>query len=619
MPGTDLAAALRGKLEAHALRPGPDREALEVQPERSAIHYLLAHELERSGRFDESAALFAKLTADPTQFTARLLMHDRRRAAMLRGAWEDSAQACRELAHGQRPVLAHALLRRAAEIIDARLGKIEPAIALYSELHDADPDDALAARALERLRFSTRAFEQMAKQLEADAARVPTARPTMLRRASAMAESLLGDVEGALRLRRDATQAGDDVSAQIELLRLHRKLGDRPRMANAYRRLAALTGDERAAAAFRAVAGTTDILGGRAREADEQLRDAARAAPGDVFARLALAALYRKLARWRELGETLDAIAQIAVHPAVRGGSLRELGRITATRLGDPRGARAHLERALDASPNDAGLIGALADLAGEGGDWVAAVELRERAIVIASSTGERAQAALLLIEIGEIEERQRKNDDAARAAYERALDQDRSSLPALRGLSALHRKHRRAAELSRSLRRELELTTEVPRRLTLLLEIARTAESPSADTRHGGEAGVALDAYRQVLALDPANSPALSGFERICRRDGKWDLLAEALAKAPRTPRNLKALAEALEKLERWGELGRAAQARHRRGGRQDRRRARRGRAGPVARGEARRLRRGDPHLQAGLRARSVGPQAAAPAGPAL
>src|SRR5262249_35719080 len=111
-------------------------------------------------------------------------------------------------------------------------------------------------------------------------------------------------------------------------------------------------------------------------------------------------------------------------------------------------------------------------------------------------------------------------------------------------------RKAKRSGELLDVLSREQAMVQEPSRQVTLHLELARLKDSPG----EGSQA--ALEHYRAAIELDLGNAPALAGLERISRRDGKWDVLAEVLRKAPRTPRTLRSLGEALEKLEQWKEL---------------------------------------------------------------
>jgi tetratricopeptide (TPR) repeat protein len=544
--GLPLAELLRKKIDLVASEASAGAE-------RAAATFLLAEQLELGGATAEASTLLAPLTADTTSaWGARLAGAVRRRLAIARSAWSEAAHGYRALAQGAGHVgLERAYLRRAAELHDARAGESKEAAELYAQLAEADPTDVSFQRSLERLRLATGDFPGLIAQLETSArGQKGEVRAATLRRAAALAESRLSDHDAALRLRREAQTSDQDLLAHEDLARLYRKTGDRKSLAAAYRKAAQVlhgTGDDRGSAAYLCAAGSIDLSLAQVREAEEAFREAARRAPTDVHARAALATLYRKASRWKELAETLDATVELAQHDALRAATLRELGRITASKLGDARGARAHLERALELSPSDAGALHALAELCGDAGDWAQAVSLRERAV---SASGESVRAAAILLEIGDIEERHRKDDDAARSAYERALEIDDSSVEALRALAQLHRKSKRYPPLLSVLRRELDLVQDPQRRLTLYLEIARHADAAEND------AAASIEGYRAALAIDPANAPALAGLERLARRDNRWDVLAEALAPAPRTLRNVRALGEALDKQGRWQEL---------------------------------------------------------------
>src|SRR5262249_37486331 len=149
----------------------------------------------------------------------------------------------------------------------------------------------------------------------------------------------------------------------------------------------------------------------------------------------------------------------------------------------------------------------AQARLLGEAGEGGRSVVLRERA---AQAAGKTPRAAAMLVEIGEIYEKDPHEDDKAREAYERALALDARPRGAMRALAQLHRKARRPQELRGVLERELALTEEPARRLTLHLEVARLLDA-------AGEAGeAALAHYREALELDPGNAPAQAGLERL-------------------------------------------------------------------------------------------------------
>jgi tetratricopeptide (TPR) repeat protein len=527
--------------------------------ERAATMYRQAELCERKDP-DEARALYAKLSAEPSHFGVRLALLARRRIAAKQDQWAEVAQSLRDLGRTSgHPGLGRAYLRRSAEILETRVGDTARAEEAWLELFNADPGDVAAARALERLRLGKGAWHELVVQEEAHARANAQSRATALRRAAIIVELRTGDLEGASRLRRESIAEGE-ITALEDLARLYRRIGDRARLASIYRREAqerekraqaagggADVEEGRSAAALYAAIGALQLSMGHVREAEEFLQGAITRAPDDLFARAALSWIFRRQNRHKELAEALRDLIPLVTTGQGRSQYLRELGRVAGERLSDTKTAREAFEKALEAEPSDAGSLHALSRLLGEAGDWGRAVELRERAVEMA---GESVRSSTMLLEIGEIYEKQLRDDDKARVAYERALSLDGESVTALRAVAQLHRKGRRFPELLDVLRRELALATEPSRRVTLHLEIARHEDAA------GGNSAAALEHYQKALEHDPGNAPALAGLERICRRDNKWEELSAALRKAPRTPRTARSLAEALEKLGKWQEL---------------------------------------------------------------
>ena len=130
--------------------------------------------------------------------------------------------------------------------------------------------------------------------------------------------------------------------------------------------------------------------------------------------------------------------------------------------------------------------------------------------------------------------------------------------MAALAALATLHRRHKRLADLLEVLRRELKLAAEQR-------SAARAAPRDGARGRHGRRRrpqGARSAPIARRCSSIRRNAAALSGLERLCRREGNWEVLAEALRRAPRSVRTVRALCEALEHLERWEELGEAREA---------------------------------------------------------
>ena len=206
----------------------------------------------------------------------------------------------------------------------------------------------------------------------------------------------------------------------------------------------------------------------------------------------------------------------------------RHLARVAGEHLADQKTAHEHYEKALELAPEDVTTLHAFARLLGEAGKWARAVELREQRPRPPAGT----RAAALLCEIGDIYEKRLSDDDSARRSYERALERDERRMPALTALATLHRRHKRLPEL---------LDVLAPRAqagaATAIASSSCTSRWRARPTRPTAAiCKAALAAYREALRIDPANAAALSGLERLCRREGNWDVLAEALKRAPRS-----------------------------------------------------------------------------------
>ncbi|HEY3359596.1 MAG TPA: tetratricopeptide repeat protein [Polyangia bacterium] len=551
----DLEALLRRKIALLSSEP-------RAQGERAACLFELAGMVETRGELGEAQQILAELGRAGVPFAPLLVLHARRRLAARQQSFAELVEVYRDLRQAVgHPQLALGYGRRIAELLDARLAEPTQAEALYAEVAAAEPANLPILHALERLRLGRGALAEVAAQQQAAATLRPDQRGRLLRRAAIIRERL-GELEPAAQLRHESLGAGaaapatsgprpagspDDFRGWSDLARLYRRIGDRGRLITAYRNMALLAGDSREGGLMSAMTGAVQLALGQLRDAEASLREAVTREPADAFARGTLVALYRMGARWRELCDALAEFWPLLVVEKSRAALLCEIGRVAREKVSDARLAREAYEKALEICPGDAGALHALAQILGEQGDPERAVELREAAVLAA---GDSPRAAAILLEIGELCERQLKDDERARHAYERALQRDERAVEVLRALAQLHRKAKRTAELLDVLRRELAQTTDTQRALALHLEIARNADGFEND------ADAALRSYGAALAIDPGNAPALAGAERLCRRDGRHEDLVEILGRLPRSQRILRSLGEALEKLGRHAEL---------------------------------------------------------------
>lgn len=190
-----------------------------------------------------------------------------------------------------------------------------------------------------------------------------------------------------------------------------------------------------------------------------------------------------------------------------------------------------------------------LARIASDRGDWERAVALRLKA---AEALGGE-MASELCCQAGDIYAHRLADDVRADQTYQQALGFSASSRRALLALAQMHRRYQRRDQLIWTLQNLVKLESDAGEQVTAYVEIVQLAEKDVDDV---GRQRLAMDSIRAALSLDPANLVALAGLERRCRRDNRWDELAAALERAPRSPRSLELLAECYEHLQRWRDL---------------------------------------------------------------
>jgi len=548
---------------------GPEDDARNAV-ERRATQYLLAIAYERAGAETEAAAQVAALCDTPTApaaaFGEVLAWRARTRLEAARGEWVRAAESWEHLAQmSSSPTWSNAYLRRAAEVWEARVGDPARAEVLYDRLHAADPAESSSAHALWRLRLLRGAVAEAAAVLETHARAVGApGRPELqlAARAVEIHAELRGSDDAGVALAHRWREAIAELTATAgvsaatlrssyeALARAYRRAGDRPRLVEVYQKLGTIT-DARRASAYLAVAAVLQLDLNDIDGAEETFKQAADREPDDLLLHAGRVSLFRRAGKYPDLATSLSNLITVVKSKKAQAALYRQLARVAGENLGDANTAHHSYEKALELQPDDVTTLHAFARLCGENGRWAKAVELRERAVGHAGAAVERA--SILLCEIGDIYRERLEDDESARKSYQRALEADEACLPALHALAALHRKHKRTGDLIEVLRKELTLASDRDRQLELHLELAKAAEGEPAATQ------VAMGAYRDALQVDPQHAGALAGIEKLCRREGAWDVLVEALHRAPANLKLVRSLSEGLERLERWEELAEA------------------------------------------------------------
>ena len=349
--------------------------------------------------------------------------------------------------------------------------------------------------------------------------------------------------ERAIFLWQRAAAAPDALpTTRDHLARLLR--GDDDALSEAYCTWATVEPDDRCVAALWCARGIVDLARGDFIEAEDSLSHAADLGPGDPFCRAALAAVYRTGKRYDQLAQVLAELSASLASRGARAIVTRELAELLDVHLGDRVGARAAFERMIADRPDDADTMVVLARLCDRDHLWDRAIELRHRAVLLATTP---ARTAEIWNDIARDEER-RGDVDAALAALAHAADAGHPE--ALREQARLHHQAGRQDRALAIVRAELAGDPPLARRMQLqkhlaqlLIELDQEPESVVA-------------AYLDVLSIEPDQTEALVGIERPARALGLWDELARAFRGAPQTARNHEVLAEALAKIAEWPEL---------------------------------------------------------------
>ena len=491
------------------------------------------------------------------------------RLASSTGLFERLAEAYEGRAVTAQAEDALALRRRAARIRTEKVEDPQGAAAAWTRLREQAPDDAEALENLERLyaRVSEAAKLAEVARRRAALAEGPQ-RAALLVRLADLEESL-GEADRAIAAAEEALVANPACGPALGILaRAYRRAARHGDLARVLRAQADLARDDAVT--------RHDLLLERARllEADEDGRGALEAY-AEVLAEnrrepRALEGLDRLLANRR----TRDAAARILEDLYRAQGDARRLVALLETRLataddaerapllaevaalyerlGEKRQAfvaRARSLREVPPGGDDSGVRADLERLAASAGAFEELAVAYEEALARGLSARGRAEVRRRLA--GVYADRLGRPELAARALEALLAEDDEADAEALGALVRLYRGMGAHRDLAGALRRQAGMASTAEAKKQLLLEVATVMEEQLSD-REG-----AMDAFRQILSVDPDDPNALRLLGRLLGAAERWDelviVLGREVAVAERNP-NL--VAEAAELRFRLGRI---------------------------------------------------------------
>jgi tetratricopeptide (TPR) repeat protein len=433
-------------------------------------------------------------------------------------------------------------LRRAALILEEKLGERGPAAHSWELVLTLLPGDREALRRLDSIYTETRAFEELSLVLteEIQIAERPEERGILYLRLGELRRKELQDPRGALTSFAAVLQEGEVAKRAYDAAVNHAfELVDHLKISNP--ELASLAaelvephfmkrGDHiRVVSAKEArIAAATDPMKRRAlrfeiSEVYERINQ-----PEMAF--LALARAYSETPNDAELAETLERLAQKADTeeeladifaeglPAIEDEKLalrlaRKVAHIYDAGLDRGEAAVAYYNRVLALAPDDSAALVALERIHRRLGNAGELVDVYRGLLRITENT---EQKKTLWKAIAQISEGELRDLDGAFEAYREMIALDGNDVAVLRGMAALCERSNRFQDLVFVLQREAELAARPDDKAQVLLRIAMLKKDRLTDPLG------AVDAYKQVLEVRREDPGAIAGLGAIIREGGE-------------------------------------------------------------------------------------------------
>ncbi|NMC68759.1 MAG: hypothetical protein GYA57_01680, partial [Myxococcales bacterium] len=509
--------------EIRAIDPADRRRA-------ALLHMEIARLLEGSGAAPSKVEARVKLAAEMCPDLG-LAQRALRRFLRRRKAWDDVLQSIdRELqAAGDAETRAVLLVLRGRLLRDA-LRRPEAADD-FEKAQTLAPADPSAVEALRILHIAEGEWAKAAAALERAAAAADPARATELRREAALLrEHALDEPQAALGLWELVLAANPtEPQALAAAERLYAAAGRWLDLCQTLVRFAHATPDPAAkhAAFLRAGLLAAERLGDTPRAA-EWLEEAARVRPDAPEPLDALAEVHRRAGDAAAWEAALARRAALAVEPKEQAAFAVRRALILAERLGRRSEAVALLRQAHADLPADPAVTQALLALLGAEGQTAERTALL---LLEAERIAERAPRAEALFRAGEACDRVPEAADAARSAYERALEAVPEHRGAFDALQRLHERARNWKALADLLARRIPLAADDAERRTLLRRLASVREERLQDNDG------AIETLERLHELHPQDVSVLRDLQRLYAATGRWaEHVARLKAEAEQT-----------------------------------------------------------------------------------
>ena len=238
----------------------------------------------------------------------------------------------------------------------------------------------------------------------------------------------------------------------------------------------------------------------------------------------ALQRVLEKTEQFDKLVSSLEREAELTQEMDLVLGLLHRAGTILDERIGDQTAAKQRFLKALDIDPSFVPALAGLGRIHYRAGQWDDLLKMYRREL---DATDDARARVALLVEMGELCERQLGKPKQAVAHYQEAFDLAPAHRPALTALVRLLRQSGDYRELALLLEKHLAgLETPAARALAAYRIGELYEEHLDSDVQ-------AIEFYRKALAEVPGYRPAALAAARVLERAREWSQVLEHMSRA--------------------------------------------------------------------------------------
>lgn len=231
--------------------------------------------------------------------------------------------------------------------------------------------------------------------------------------------------------------------------------------------------------------------------------------------------LYEADMQWEELVNLLLARLELSTDPFDRQELYARTARVFEERLGSADNAFVVLSQAMEETRDDERLGAELARLAEASGQWAQLIQLYENVLRV---IGNAPESVALHLRVAQWYDEKLDQAENAGAHYQFALAIEPDNLAALAALESLLERYKKWPEVVAVLQRRADLSMEPDERKAALEKMAGILEDKLDRIPE------AIEAWRQVLAIDDQDLATLRALERLYATAERWLDLVDAL-----------------------------------------------------------------------------------------